>query len=367
MNELKELIDALPAEFNFSEASLCYNPMELFINISQKENTHSKIIADLLNPNGEHRLGYGFLINFLQQIGIVIGQKSTLDEKSAITEVNITTEHYAPAKVGGNDECRGRIDIFVRLTCNGKKYALIIENKLNDAPDMDKQLLRYNEYVRANYDESERITVYIPRIGKECSRYKDAKVINSSGLADIIDETLRKSNSIHKPAIQAYSNYLRNIGKYNRIMDNAELLAKMTNDDIQKARVIKEAYEKLPEAFAELLRRDYENKGYKTKLCWKYPHYCYIWTDGMFDKTSLWLAVGFCHDSFCIYIMSDSSEKYLEYVDKLNITKSSTDAAGTWFKPDIEFTSPFHSWKEDSEKLKCQVDRWLDRLVEISL
>lgn len=361
MKELEELTNALPAGFEYSAASLCYNPLELFINISQKENTHSKIIADLLNPNGEHQLGYCFLLNYLDKIGLNVNSESSPDSEAPIKVEEIKTEFNAPTK-----DKAGRIDIFVRFSINEEKYALIIENKLNDAPDQPEQLTRYNSYVKAQYRNYKRITVYMPRIGEQCLEYENAKVLNSTMLADIIDKALSQSNSIHKPTIKAYSIYLRNIGKINTIMNNAKLLANMSTDYIQKAKAIKDAYEKLPEAFSEKLMNIYKGKiGYESKICWKYPNYCYIWNESAYRETRLWLAVGFDNGNYYIYILSDNDniDKCKDLVNQLEISESSNDVVGHWFKSlkPQDYTGSFCGW-DDYKILKPIIDGWLDKL-----
>ena len=204
------------AGFKFEASTSVYNPMERFADyVSTKEIVHSKIIADLLNPKGEHQLGYGFLVKFLHAIGIELITEQNPDAINPLCNILVDTEFFAPT-----DNSNGRIDILLRVElANKKKYAIIIENKLNDAPDQFRQLKRYNAYVekKMGYTADERITVYMPRIGGECKDYPTAKVINASTLAKIIDETLEESVSPNIASIKAYANYLRNISINNII------------------------------------------------------------------------------------------------------------------------------------------------------
>ena len=218
-NEIKTYIFRIASELDCSTASLAYNPMERFADyVSTKEIVHSKIIADLLNPKGEHQLGYGFLVMFLKAIGIGVKTKPAPSAENPLHDVFVETESFAPT-----DDSNGRIDILVTFDYNGKRYAIIIENKLNDAPNQPRQLARYNEYLsKSGYNGSELITVYMPRVGDKCDEYQTAKVINATMLAKIIDETLEESVSPNKAAIQSYSNYLKNISMSNIIMENAK-------------------------------------------------------------------------------------------------------------------------------------------------
>lgn len=353
----------------FDAVRASYNPMELFADyVSRKEEVHSKILADLLNPSGEHQLGYGFLTNFLRELNIIVETQTSPTAGIPIKVINISTEHPAPANINGENK-NGRIDIFLLLECAEKQYAIIIENKLNDAGDQPQQLKRYNEYVRTNHKipDTQIRTVYLPRIDKKCE-YDDTKVINATELAAILDKTLSESNSPAKPVIQAYSNYLKNISINNIIMNNAKILSEMTEADILNAKAIKEAYDMLPQAFAKTLKEDYEENGYKTEISADYPHYCYIWNKTAYDKTSLWLAVGFNHSSYFIYVVSNNEEKLNKenYVSELEIVKSNPTKGYYWLRPENEndFTGDFKS-KNDFNQLYPKIDEWLKKLQNL--
>lgn len=354
-------------DFKFEASSSVYNPMERFAEyVSTKEIIHSKIISDLLNPKGEHQLGYGFLVMFLQTIGIGVKTKTSPSAENPLHEVLVKTESFAPT-----DDSNGRIDILVSFNYNGKLYAIIIENKLNDAPDQPRQLARYNEYLNnLGYNESERITVYIPRIGTECKDYPTAKVINATMLAKIIDETLEESISPNKAAIQSYSNYLKNISMSYIIMENAKKLAGLSAEDIQNAKAIKEAYDKLPQAFAEELHKTYEKKGYESQIAPNYPNYCYIWVKESYSKTHLWLAVGFSHEACYFYIVSNDKNTYANYTTILNVAQTSTSYGDIWLKPINERLS-YVSFKaipdSETEKLSQIINYWLEELDKITL
>ena len=353
------------AGFKFEASTSLYNPMERFADyVSKKEIVHSKIIADLLNPKGEHQLGYGFLVMFLQTIGISVETKPAPSAENPLQNVLVNAESFAPT-----DDSNGRIDILVTFDYNGKRYALIIENKLNDAPDQPRQLERYNEYLsKSGYNESERITVYMPRVGDKCDEYPTAKVINATMLAKIIDETLGESISPNKAAIQSYSNYLKNISINNIIMDNAKILGGLTAKDIKQAKAIKEAYDLLPQAFAEELRNKYEKKGYETQIASNYPNYCYIWVKESYSKTHLWLAVGFSHEACYFYIVSDDKNTYEDYTNILNVAQASTSYGEIWLKP-VDGSLSYMGFKTipDSEKLSQIINHWLEELNKTAL
>lgn len=355
------------AGFKFEASTSVYNPMERFADyVSTKEIVHSKIIADLLNPKGGHQLGYGFLVMFLKAIGIGVKTKPAPSAENPLHDVFVETESFAPT-----DDSNGRIDILVTFDYNGKRYAIIIENKLNDAPDQPRQLERYNKYLNnLGYNKSERITVYMPRVGDKCDVYPTAKVINATMLAKIIDETLEEYTSPNKAAIQSYSNYPKNISMNNIIKDNAMKLEGLTPEDIHDAKVIKEAYDLLPQTFAEHLKNFYEEEiGIKAEISADYSHYCYIWKEEAYRTTSLWLAVGFGYDWYRIYVVSNNEEKLNEYENNptLQITREQTTRGKIWLRPqnDSVFEVKFHGIPDFGE-LQIIVKKWLKKLDEVA-
>ena len=66
----------------------------------------------------------------------------------------------------------------------------------------------------------------------------------------------------------------------NIIKDNAMILEGLTPEDIHEAKAIKDAYDLLPQAFAEHLRNLYkEETEIKAEISADYSHYCYIWKE----------------------------------------------------------------------------------------
>lgn len=94
---------------------------------SYLENFHSDVIALLLNPNERHNQKANFFslfISFLNEIGVKI-------DKNDYQNYEVLRE-------------KGRIDIWIKD--NSSKKSIIIENKINNANDQDRQLERYFEY-----------------------------------------------------------------------------------------------------------------------------------------------------------------------------------------------------------------------------
>ena len=107
--------------------------------LTYKENFHSKFLAFLLNPKGQHGCGNEFLKYFIERIkekGEKNLEASSLkadDYEKAVTEKG--------SKINRKQISGGRVDICICKTFNDNEKKIIIENKIN-AIDQWAQLLR---------------------------------------------------------------------------------------------------------------------------------------------------------------------------------------------------------------------------------
>lgn len=99
------------------------------LGLQTKELSHSKIIAELLNPKGSHGKGNAFLKSFLGLIGIAEPAEQQKFENATVETEKITKN--------------GRIDI-IDIIIAGNRAEIIIENKIY-AGDQENQLARYKQ------------------------------------------------------------------------------------------------------------------------------------------------------------------------------------------------------------------------------
>ena len=130
--------------------------LNLFVLISDiyhRENFHSDVLKTVLDPLSPHKEGDKYLLLFLEFLNA--SRKS----------LRIDAANYVDAAVFRE---QGRVDLIIQG--NGpKKHAIIIENKMNNAPDRPRQIPRYLEYVEEQGYICDAI-VYL-RLSK--SRYPD--------------------------------------------------------------------------------------------------------------------------------------------------------------------------------------------------
>lgn len=111
------------------EVDMGFNLFHLISDVYYRENLHSDILQAIIDPAGSHQHGDLFLRLFLKFLRDRHG-------------VDIEITDYSNARVFRE---AGRIDLLI---CDeGTKKAIIIENKINGAADMDRQLVRYLEKI----------------------------------------------------------------------------------------------------------------------------------------------------------------------------------------------------------------------------
>lgn len=114
------------------DTSLGFNVFELVSNTYYRENFHSDIIKAILDPTSKHEEGTLFLKKFLEYLIIVAEQKKKHDIVKNLNYLKIDKNIRVVRE-------EGRIDIKIE----GENWAIIIENKINGASDMHRQIPRY--------------------------------------------------------------------------------------------------------------------------------------------------------------------------------------------------------------------------------
>src|SRR5574344_1626699 len=118
-----------------------FNLFHVISDLYYRENFHSDMIAFFLDPNANHGYKHLMLYNFISVLNDI--------------GYSIDKANYQDAVVIREE---GRIDILIKS--DSSKRAIIIENKINNAGDMPRQLPRYYDYIIVNYHID--AIVYLP-------------------------------------------------------------------------------------------------------------------------------------------------------------------------------------------------------------
>lgn len=123
-----------------------FNAFTLASDIYYRENYHSDILKEILDPQGCHREGNIFLFQFIDCINDNLIDSEKRIHKSDYVTAEVIRELH-------------RIDILIKSASS--RHCIIIENKLHNAGDMQRQLPRYYEVMKNEGYEVDRI-IYIP-------------------------------------------------------------------------------------------------------------------------------------------------------------------------------------------------------------
>ena len=127
---------------------LGFNVFHLISDYYYRETFHGDIIAALLSPDEKHGEG-NLYVNLC--IDMINRKKQLVDEQYYV-DCKVVKEHST-----NDGELTGRIDILIM----GNKHCIVIENKLNNAPDTYRQLPKYYAALKVSDFEIDAF-VYLP-------------------------------------------------------------------------------------------------------------------------------------------------------------------------------------------------------------
>ncbi|GAB3522611.1 PDDEXK-like family protein [Emticicia fontis] len=212
------------------------------LNIERDEvTTHSRFIAELLNPKGFHAQGSIFLQKFIAQ---VYGHESGINLVNLkSSNIKVEVEYFI-----GNvtDEEGGRLDIVV---FEGGEARIMIENKI-DAPEQPNQLQRYK-------NKFPDIPILFLTLDGKVSRYENFKEYKCISYKETIINWLTECRKemvevpILRETISQYINLLKKLTGQN---SNTDMSLEIANR-ILKDEASFEAFIKLYQSKQEILKK----------------------------------------------------------------------------------------------------------------
>ena len=166
-----------------------------FLGLSRVENTHSDILAWLLNPRENHGAGDYFLKDFLAETG-----GATRQEIQSYDWSGTTVRREWPNEVDGE---MGLLDILILN--QRENFVCAIENKI-DSQEHTRQLTRYRKALEVRYPRLRRSHLFLSPGGTRPGRADDrdwipvdyGKVLNS------VEATLREGMDRENHAAAAF-------------------------------------------------------------------------------------------------------------------------------------------------------------------
>ena len=291
--EIHELIDKVPT---LEGSKPIYNPMETFVKyVSQKEICHSSILADLLNPLGQHGLGRSFLDAFLEKIKCESFQDVTIQTEMPV--LRILTDGSGPR----------RIDICI--INNHNKDVVIIENKLNNAQEQQCQLADYKAGLKHKGFN------VVKTVCLQGSNFNDIGADIDLSIMDLANLLNEVSGNCFE--LKSYITLLKNMGYKEKMNEKVEKLLSLDNETFDKVRDLSRLFyndEVSEYCFNEIVSKMKEKSKYDLNLSFsKKRRYLQIWNDeGYKNGTNYgyWIELWFRdYDRFEIWIRCDSENE----------------------------------------------------------
>ena len=210
-----------------------------FLGLSQAENTHSDILAWLLNPGENHGAGDYFLKDFLVRTGVF-----THEEVRSYDWSGTTVRREWPNLV---DSQPGFLDILVLNP--GENFVCAIENKILSS-EHSAQLTRYRKALEARYPRLRKSHLFLSPNGTSPERAEDQaswKSVDYRKVLRSVEYTLQEGVDQESPAAAAFlrqyiTTLRRNIVPDNNVQQVATRIYLQHRDAIDLIMKYRDAY-----------------------------------------------------------------------------------------------------------------------------
>lgn len=170
--------------------------------VDHYENTHSAILAEILNPKGSHNFGAKFLEAFVETL-----------KRSGLIEDSFDFGMQNVAVITEDASVFGRLDILIR---NSQSQALLLENKIY-AGDQHDQLLRYQNFGKREFGDQFKL-LYLTLQGNESSN-ADKEIVDyiqvsySEVILDWLERCIEISarSPIVRETLIQYANHVKSL------------------------------------------------------------------------------------------------------------------------------------------------------------
>ncbi len=353
-----EILDATGGRFN----------MFRVCGVNHYENTHSAILAELLNPNGTHGLKSKLLECFIETLGDYFTIEKFDCDKSRVHTERSTEE--------------GRIDILIE---DNQNKSIIIENKIY-ANDQPEQLKRYNRYAQT-YKNGYQI-LYLTLLGDNASEQSGGGIsyLSISYKENIINwlekcvAVASRFPTVRETIIQ-YINHLKQLTNQDMDIKNKEEITEVLSK-IENLRAAQAIYQNYSATYNYLIEK-YFNPKMEEFAKQKGLEYHYERSEEQYVRFHLtnsnwqgkcWIGFTFesnrCHYGLCnnpnVYRISEENRKTLhENLNKLDIFSRKES---NWWPFYAHYTNlSLDTWESDIIKSDNFLNECKDKIEKLLL
>ncbi len=346
-----------------------FNVFHLVSDLYYRENFHSDIISFFLNPKEKHGGGSVYLNTFIE----MLNKKAKNIDSNDYQDVEATREE-------------GKIDILIKS--NTTKKAIIIENKINNAVDMQRQIPRYYDYVTQNSYIVD-VIVYIPLdIHKKPSiddwTQEDKDNVNpllviipaydKSGEINLVKDWLQPSILLSNDidVVSTLRQYTILIKKLNRnIMDNIvlekfykELLQK---DNLQTAQSIRNMMNEIPKYLAFRIQEKFSGNCSPFSKIWIYSNNDAVFEGAIVNNVYYKMDIWCFEDGYSVQFWAPNDKSYDKISEELfsNFIEGPTSLKGFVIKEEDKLRCEKHFSFFEEDKLYEFIEKILEELKSL--
>ncbi len=291
---LKSLLAEHSSTIKMIDKSKAFTVFEIISSLYYKENFHSDFIAFFLDPGQNHGMG---LLGIELLVSLVIKQTGWQIKKNFYKNATVVRE-------------QGRIDILIRDDCS--KHAILVENKMNNAGDMDRQIPRYCDILEEQGYTID-AAIYLPMLKYKTpdkSTWKEddyrwlQKVVVIPAVSDIHELSLttdwltllasRCENEDVASTLRQYIYLIKKISNYNMDKISFDKLYNylLTDDHLDTANSFVSMMNDLPKYLAQRIFDIYSERCYPFSKVWIYHETDTVFEEciinGMYFKMDVW-------------------------------------------------------------------------------
>lgn len=331
-----------------------FNVFKLASDRYYRENFHSDIMKAFLDPNEKHKGGNLYLFSFIDFINEGFSNK-----------ICISKQNYTNAIVVRE---AGRIDILIRSETS--KHCIIIENKLYNAKDTERQLPKYYDWMTEQGFTVDAI-VYIPLnenkvpdkstwIGDDEKHVNDLLCIvpgYSRNRFNLVENWLKPCTMLSGDIdcisiLRQYGKLIKTLSNNN--MDNM-LLEKFYNslledDNYNVAMSVKDMLQQLPKYMADRLCEEFKKNEGDYKV-WKYKdNFCGVYFEKDIQyKIDIWTS----ELGYVIYVFGQNQvERIMDWTVNINSLKE----YGFVNENGREYKKDGYKFNQENDVVKCVYD-----------